>query len=310
MPSRPVFKPLQLNDPRLDRLQANLAQYLAQLDDQVAGLVSPLVLPCTRDAQVTVQVLVDYRGPGGHTITLPFARTAGTGRAAFVHILNNGAAPITIAAAGKDTVNGAKTLALAVASAFLGMGNGEKAWSSVRTQVAPTISTEWYSPVLSAEALGAANVRNRSGNFSTGNKFSSTRALVCNGVRFYWKANGATTYTIRVRIWKGTSLATVDVPNVQASGVYTGVFPTPLQLTAYNTYAATMWETSGARLTDVDSTVSGPYGDVAIVGMIPTGPFTIAHSFARHAAGDAVPVTTSATNFYPVEPVFAPFLLE
>jgi hypothetical protein len=308
----PPFQPVATGDLRIDRLQDYLAQYLQQLDGQVGALVSPSVLPATRDAQITSETFVDYRGPGGHTISLPFADSAGPGRGRLVHIVNNGNGSVAVAARGKDSVNGSKLIFLEAGSYFIGAANGERAWSSVRTQVAPTISTEWYSPVQSAVFFfgqSAGNVTASAGNFTVGDKFSSTRPLVCNGIRFFWKDAGASK-TVRCRLYGGsTSLASKDV-SVSASGVYEGLFTTPITLSGYLDYAATIWETGGGFFPRIDASGGAPFGAEPIVGMIPTGPFTIARSFKRNAAGDAVPVNTSATSFYPVEPIFAPFSLE
>jgi hypothetical protein len=312
---RPVFAPLDTGDLKLNRIQEAIAEALDSLESRLSAALTRTAVPqFAADFTVpTDATVVAYRGRGGHRGQLPPADAAGRGLSRPIYVLNVGPGTLTVTPAGRDTINGVAALALLTRSSLLAIPDGLGGWLAFRSReeaIPPLlISSEWYSPVLSAEALGTANIRNTAGNFTTGDKFSSTRALICTGVRFYWKANGANSYTVRVKIWKGTALATADVA-VQASGVYTGTFAAPLELTAYNTYAATAWETTGARYTDVDATAAGPYGAVALVGGISTGPFTFAHSFQRHAAGDAVPVTTSSTNFYPVEPVFAPFELD
>lgn len=313
MAGRTPFTPQSLGDPRLDSLQEAIAAKLLELDDAVAALASPLVLPTARDAQVTDQVLVDYRGPGGHTIRLPRAEAAGKGRASFVHVLNSGLGPVGVAAVGKDTVNGAKAITLDVGSAFLGMSNGESAWSSVRTQVAPTVDQAWYSVVDNAAFFGASGSRNTAGNFTVGHKFTSTRDLVCTGARFWWKANGSTTYTVRVSIFidqAGPATVTKDI-SVQASGIYTVKFDTPQTLLAYRGQYCTMWETSGTRYTSVDiNGTTGPQGFFPIIGMVPIGPFTIGRTFCRYEPGNGIPTNTSTSELFPVEPIFAPFSLE
>ena len=175
------------------------------------------------------------------------------------------------------------------------------------------IQTLWYSIVDSAAYFfgqSAANVRSQSGSFSVGNKFSSTKALIVTGVRFFWKSPGSAK-TIKVTLWeKSVAVATANV-SVNASGVYTGTF-TPFTLAAFQDYAVTMWENSGGNYTDMLSDgSSAPFFAVPIVGQLTISAFAIVRSFSRFAAGDAVPSSTTASNgaVFPVEPVFAAYNL-
>jgi hypothetical protein len=303
---RPVYEPIQLNDVKLDRLQANLASYLAQLDAQVAAVVSPAVLATARDAQVTTQVLVDYRGPGGHTVKLPLVATLGNGRAAFVHVLNNGNGPITVLAIGKDTIAGAKSLALPEDSALLAMGNGEQSWLPLST--APSgatvllTSNAWWSIVDSAAQNGTRIV---AGNQTSGQRFLPSRPLVVTAVRFYWHTAGSAK-TIRCKIYVGNTAlaaASVDVA-VNASGIYVGTFATPLTLTPYVPVQATIWETTGSFYTDCGVFVPPGFGN-EVKGFISTGPYLYTTFFTKFVTGDASPNNNAANEVYPVEPIFA-----
>jgi len=203
-----------------------------------------------------------------------------------------------------------KVLALGGGTPGLGTIDGEDDFSFQELNTLPVAQT-WYSPVDEAAyffSLDAANVIAAAGNFTVGDKFESTRQLVCTGVRFFWKSVGSAK-VVKCRLYgSGVSAANVDV-NVNASGVYTGTFAAPVTLAAYKDYAATVYETTGTNFPRVLADGTGPAGAVPIIGMIPTGPFTIARSFQRNGAGDTVPINTSATSFYPVEPIFDAFPL-
>jgi hypothetical protein len=320
VPAPRTYSPQQTGNTLVDRNLDAVAAAMADLESRVAGLVSPLVLLTARDAQVTDQILVDYQGAGGHTIRLPFAASAGKGRGAFVHVLNNGKGPITIAAVGTDTVNGANTIELATASAFLGMGNGDKAWSSLSTQAPaePAVEPTYFSAVDYVALFGAGNgvgAQVGTGDFSVGDKFTTTRNLSCTGVRFYWKqVSGGDSRTVRGTIWAAsTPVATKDIV-VSTTGIYTATFDTPLVVNQYEAHATTVWDTtsggSNKRYTYVNSTGSGPFAQLAIIDFYQGGPFHIVQASHRSAAGNAVPSGSEPSIMFPVEAVFDPVPLD
>jgi hypothetical protein len=311
VPARlPPFKPQSTGDIRFDRLQETLAAYLAQVDSDVQSLRSPLAALATKSYQVTDQALVDYRGPGGHVIGLPFAAAAGKGRGSFVHVLNNGAGSIIVAALGGDTVNGARLLTMEPGTATLAMANGAQAWNALQTanDGPPVVLTNgpfWHSVVDSAAVNGAVS---RAGNFTVGMSCIPSRALTCTGVRFFWQTAGSAK-TVRCRVY-GTSgsLASVDVA-VNATGIYTGTFASPLNLTAYAALQVSAWETTGARYTDVIHTVfSNLTSDLRL--NYTAHPYIFVTQHNRFKAGDASPDSNAPNEGYAVEPIVDAFPLE
>ena len=125
---RPVFTPLDLKDVKLDRLQAALATALASLDARLDAVAAPPVAVTGRDYKVTDESVVDYRGPGGHSVTLPAAASNGRQRGRTVYVLNNGTGAIIVRAAGRDTINDTAAVELTAGAAMTAISDGDAGW--------------------------------------------------------------------------------------------------------------------------------------------------------------------------------------
>lgn len=300
--ARRGYQPIDLKEPDANRLQVALATYLADVEARVEALVSPAVLVATKDALVVDQVLVDYRGPGGHTIMLPLAAVRGNGRAALVHIANNGEGPITVAAGGRDRLNGARTVELAAGGVLTALGNGRESWSAG----ALIVDAPVWSPVDNANYHGVAAANAQ--NVATGCKFSVSRPRTLYGVRFYYKSVGGAR-TIRNRVYdQSTSERSVEVA-VNASGVYEGIFSTPFELDAYQGYSVTCYDTSGVNYTAIDATATGPNSLVPVVEQFPFDHFCRIRTLQISASGDVVPGSINTSLWFPIEPILNPYNL-
>ena len=97
-----------------------------------------------------------------------------------------------------------------------------------------------------AVAVGASVL---SGSQTCGVRFFCDRAKSCTGAKFYWPG-GVGAKTIKVSLWdeSGTRLANVSV-SVNAAGLYTATFGSPVSLTLGTRYRVSMWETGGSNYT-------------------------------------------------------------
>jgi hypothetical protein len=246
---RKPFQPLQLGDAKLDRLQANLAGYLATLDGDLAALEAPVVQLVTKDHVVKTELVIDYRGSGGHSIVLPPADGAGTGRSRLVYVMNNGGGTITVLAPGKNSIGGLASKAVAASTFATAAANGDQTWSVVVPGARTRAS--WFSPVTSALLLGATSIL---GDFSVGPAMRAIADMTCRGIRFYWKqpAGAPTSRNVKVSLWRQfdghlMQQTTITVP---VTGEYFFEFPATT-LAAYQNYIPSIWDThptSGTRV--------------------------------------------------------------
>lgn len=164
------------------------------------------------------------------------------------------------------------------------------------------INQLWWSWIDYAIACSGAPA-NFAGSFTTAVGFVVTKTLTLSGLRFYRPAGAA---TIKCSIWSGAgvSMATVNVA-VAAAGVYTATFASPVSLpvvagtTGVTYYKVSMWENSATNYTKW----------TAFPIRSPAYPFQGGKSqfwtqFGIWGAGDSAPVSVTATEWYPVEPIF------
>lgn len=119
-----------------------------------------------------------------------------------------------------------------------------------------------YSPVDAAPLHGAVLQLGAGQTFTSGAAFAILAAQSVRGIKFYWPTNvGAD--VVRCKLWdrtSGTLLASVDVP-VLATGVYTGLFATPIALSALgHEYAFSTWAvTSSGYLYQIKAFPAAPF---------------------------------------------------
>lgn len=164
------------------------------------------------------------------------------------------------------------------------------------------INQLWWSWVDYAIACSGAPA-NFAGSFTVATGFVVTKTLTLSGLRFYRPAGAA---TIKCSLWSGAgvSMATVNVA-VAAAGVYTATFASPVSLpvvagtTGVTYYKVSMWENSATNYTKW----------TAFPIRSPAYPFQGSKSmfwtqFGIWGAGDSAPVSVTATEWYPIEPIF------
>ncbi len=158
-----------------------------------------------------------------------------------------------------------------------------------------------FDPVPIAVAFPPAT---QAGDFSTAYKFYFTDAPgEITGIRFYWDGTGGA-LTVRCRLYDnaGAVLATVDVL-VNAAGVYTGVFATPVATAAFTIYWTSMYETTGAfnqrGINALNTTPIPP----AFVG---NGMIFMDSGFVAGDNGGTAAITSALPNIiYPVVPIYS-----
>jgi hypothetical protein len=124
------FTPQQTGDATVNRNLDAIAAALAVLDERVATARSePAVQLATGSAVMTgASVVLDYRGSGGHIAVLPPADAAGLGKSRPVYVMNNGPGILTVAAAARNLVNGAKSVSVAAGTVIVVASDGESQW--------------------------------------------------------------------------------------------------------------------------------------------------------------------------------------
>jgi hypothetical protein len=129
------YKLIQTDDDVLNRIQREVSSAFVELEAHpfVAGnLALPVVVATGNVTALSTQHIVVYRGPGGHTVTLPMANayTAASGQMIFV--AHNGGGTLTVRGAGTDTINGlASTSLTANIHAWL-VSDGANRWAMLR----------------------------------------------------------------------------------------------------------------------------------------------------------------------------------
>jgi len=164
------------------------------------------------------------------------------------------------------------------------------------------VNQPWWSWIDYSIACSGAPA-NFAGSFTVATGFVVTKTLSLTGLRFYRPAGAA---TIKCSIWSGAgvSMATVNVA-VAAAGIYTATFASPVSLpviagtTGVTYYKVSMWENSATNYTKW----------TAFPIRSPAYPFQGGRSFfwtqlGIWGAGDSAPVSATATEWYPVEPIF------
>ena len=142
------------------------------------------------------------------------------------------------------------------------------------------------------------------GNFTVGTTFVPTSGgLVITGVSFYLPftdENLEFTYTLW-DVTDGSSITSSSV-TVTGSGKQTCMFEAPVTLVANNSYAVSIYETSGTyHIVLVDD--EGLVMPQSIQMNAINGPRVIVRNRNAYAAGDAIPITGSETDRYIVDPI-------
>lgn len=166
-----------------------------------------------------------------------------------------------------------------------------------------------WSPVARA-ANGTYTTVASAGNFNVGRQFfydnfAAESNVSFTGIRFWWPG-GVGAKTIRCRLYTdngNTQLASADVA-VNASGIYSCTFASPVPLTAADAYmyhVVAIWETTGAYYVNVTGYSAIAYEET--LGVIIPATRGLYWLNWKEQAGNNNPVTNGSTDPYPVEPV-------
>lgn len=166
-----------------------------------------------------------------------------------------------------------------------------------------------WSPVARA-ANGTYTTVASAGSFNVGRQFfydnfAAESNVSFTGIRFWWPG-GVGAKTVRCRLYTddgNTELDSADVA-VNASGIYSCTFASPIPLTAANAYmyhVVAMWETSGARYVNVTGYSANAYQEAQ--GVIIPASRGLYWLNWREDAGNNNPVTNGTTDPYPIEPI-------
>ena len=121
------FSPVRTGNELVDRIQQNLASAIAPLA-AAASLTFPVATLAASTQLSGEDVVVIYAGPAGATLTLPAANVRKAGTATMLFVGNRGAATVTLAASGGDSIMGLASLALTVGSMRVLVSDGAHYW--------------------------------------------------------------------------------------------------------------------------------------------------------------------------------------
>ncbi len=152
------WQPPQTGDRKLDASFADLAARLDHIESGLDSLIIPPVRTVRATATIGGESYVEYRGSGGHVITLPAAAVRGVGRGALLSIQNFGLGDITVRAFSTDIINGVRAVTLSPDTGLLCSSNGVNKWTAAAAGSSPTpgggtkwlngsyLSGSWYPP--------------------------------------------------------------------------------------------------------------------------------------------------------------------
>lgn len=128
-----VFRPVPVADKTLDEIQKRTKDNFDQLEDARRGLIAMPVVSKPQSFQISEQTQVVYTGPGGDTFTLPKAALRGATRGQLLLVVNASALLgwLTLSAAGTETVNGVKSIAVAPGQSAICYSDGVSAWQAM-----------------------------------------------------------------------------------------------------------------------------------------------------------------------------------
>ncbi len=129
--------PPRVGDPILDRSFSDLSSRLAGIDSILASVVVPTVRIARESVTIADELYMEYRGVGGHVVTLPDASSRGQGRGSLITIQNFGTGAITIRAFSRNFLNGATDVLLAPDEGALCSGNGVAKWTAIKPAPPP-----------------------------------------------------------------------------------------------------------------------------------------------------------------------------
>ncbi len=273
----------------------------------VAGLI---------DGSATGTIATDYGAMSLRSDGVNWLGIGGSGGLAG-HMIEDEGSPLT----QRSTIN------------FVGTGiaatdAGGKTVVTVNAAAAPTVAPLFYSPADEAARIDAVDATffiNQAVEASIGVMFRATRALVCNGVKMFFK-RAAADRTYSCKLWFASTLtagvqqavATVDAT---ATGLYTATFASPVAIPAGTVFVVTAYnateETAGGGGVVSPTLWHGLLGDYngEIARVCLAGPGTVIISHRHIAGGGDVFPTLKASQynggnyFFPVSPVLDNVLL-
>lgn len=122
------FSPDRSGNPALEGLSRATGDVLEQLEDARRGLLVGTVVSTHAAFQLGEQLLVKYTGPRAQTFTLARAAIRGPGRGLVTFVANDGGGVLTLAAAGKETVNGVASVTLEPGQSAILTSDGASTW--------------------------------------------------------------------------------------------------------------------------------------------------------------------------------------
>lgn len=152
------------------------------------------------------------------------------------------------------------------------------------------------SPIL--WILGAGNPNATGGSFTVGVEAYFTKAVVVHGVRFF---PPVASKTIRASMWTTSGLVTSVDLAVGPLKTYEAIFATPQDVPPFAVRRFSQWQTDGGSYA-VQSNAS-----LQSLPALPflSSPSIVWRSMNNFVAGDANPSSTSASERYPVEPIYS-----
>lgn len=160
---------------------------------------------------------------------------------------------------------------------------------------------------LGQTGFSLGEITDAAGDFTFGDLLVFTNDFVVTGGRFFWPG-GHGALVVKVTLWdlNGVAVASVNV-NVDAAGLYNGIFATAQPVVAHRPYRISVWEMSGARNIYVAngqmSVISGGLYPLFFLNERQAPNYFRFHSV--FAAGDAFPTSTDINNILGlVDPIF------
>lgn len=152
------------------------------------------------------------------------------------------------------------------------------------------------SPIL--WILGAGNPTAGSGSFTVGVEAYFTKAVTVYGVRFFPPVANK---TIRASMWTTSGLVTSVDLAVGALRAYEALFTTPQDVPPFVVRRFSQWQTDGANYAVQTS------GSLLTLPALPflSSPNLVWRGMNNFIALDANPSSTSASERYPVEPIYS-----
>lgn len=130
MPTGAKFRPQRTGDPNVDRLAADVAAVLDQLEGARRGnLESQAQLSTQATLQLGEGLVFRYIGDGVGTWTLPRATVRGIGRTLVLHIANDTTFALSVLAAGSETIDGALSTLVGPGTTAVLASDGADNWS-------------------------------------------------------------------------------------------------------------------------------------------------------------------------------------